>query len=96
MVKYQNAQSFKMDHNRLFSLQLYVYDIVTTNCEEKNTMKGLFVDPVSVTLVEQVLPDRDGKRCMFCLKTLSKTYEMSASDTKQRQEWTTGQKRQRR
>ncbi|XP_034392129.1 differentially expressed in FDCP 6 homolog isoform X1 [Cyclopterus lumpus] len=36
-----------------------------------------------------VLPDRDGKRCMFCLKTLSKTYEMSASDTKQRQEWTT-------
>ncbi|XP_074500595.1 differentially expressed in FDCP 6 homolog isoform X1 [Sebastes fasciatus] len=42
-----------------------------------------------VVLVEQVLPDRDGKRCMFCLKTLSKTYEMSASDTKQRQEWTT-------
>ncbi|CAB1336776.1 unnamed protein product [Coregonus sp. 'balchen'] len=35
----------------------------------------------------EVLPDRDGKRCMFCLKTLSKTYEMSASDTKQRQEW---------
>ncbi|XP_069544997.1 differentially expressed in FDCP 6 homolog isoform X2 [Brachyistius frenatus] len=37
----------------------------------------------------EVLPDRDGKRCMFCLKTLSKTYEMSASDNKQRQEWTT-------
>ncbi|XP_071775964.1 differentially expressed in FDCP 6 homolog isoform X2 [Centroberyx gerrardi] len=37
----------------------------------------------------EALPDRDGKRCMFCLKTLSKTYEMSASDTKQRQEWTT-------
>ncbi|XP_026125192.1 differentially expressed in FDCP 6 homolog isoform X2 [Carassius auratus] len=37
----------------------------------------------------EVLPDRDGKRCMFCLKTLSKTYELSASDTKQRQEWTT-------
>ncbi|KAK0132450.1 Differentially expressed in FDCP 6 [Merluccius polli] len=37
----------------------------------------------------EVLPDRDGKRCMFCLKTLSKSYEMSASDTKQRQEWTT-------
>nr|XP_057939394.1 differentially expressed in FDCP 6 homolog isoform X3 [Doryrhamphus excisus] len=36
-----------------------------------------------------VLPDRDGRRCMFCLKTFSKTYEMSASDTKQRQEWTT-------
>ncbi|XP_051914713.1 differentially expressed in FDCP 6 homolog [Hippocampus zosterae] len=37
----------------------------------------------------EVLPDRDGKRCMFCLKTLSKTYEMSSSDTRQRQEWTT-------
>lgn len=45
----------------------------------------------SMFFVKQVLPDRDGKRCMFCLKTLSKTYEMSASDTKQRQEWTTGQ-----
>ncbi|XP_058244819.1 differentially expressed in FDCP 6 homolog isoform X1 [Hemibagrus wyckioides] len=37
----------------------------------------------------EVLPDRDGKRCMFCLKTISKTFELSASDTKQRQEWTT-------
>ncbi|MCJ8734599.1 hypothetical protein PDJAM_G00237210 [Pangasius djambal] len=37
----------------------------------------------------EVLPDRDGKRCMFCLKTFSKTFELSASDTKQRQEWTT-------
>uniref|UniRef100_A0A8C3Q7T4 DEF6 guanine nucleotide exchange factor n=1 Tax=Geospiza parvula TaxID=87175 RepID=A0A8C3Q7T4_GEOPR len=36
----------------------------------------------------QVLPDRDGKRCMFCVKTSSRTYEMSASDTRQRQEWT--------
>ncbi|CDQ74505.1 unnamed protein product [Oncorhynchus mykiss] len=26
---------------------------------------------------------------MFCVKTLTKTYEMSAPDTKQRQEWTT-------
>ncbi|KAJ8412086.1 hypothetical protein AAFF_G00143530 [Aldrovandia affinis] len=36
----------------------------------------------------EVLPEKDGKRCMFCLKTLTRTYEMSASDTKQRQEWT--------
>nr|XP_006628592.1 PREDICTED: differentially expressed in FDCP 6 homolog [Lepisosteus oculatus] len=40
----------------------------------------------------EVLPDKDGKRCMFCVKTPAKTYEMSASDTKQRQEWTTGEK----
>lgn len=46
-----------------------------------------------VSLVDKVLPDRNGKRCMFFLKTLSKTYEMSASDTKQRQEWTTGKKK---
>ncbi|KFW69514.1 Differentially expressed in FDCP 6, partial [Pygoscelis adeliae] len=38
----------------------------------------------------EVLPDRDGKRCMFCVKTSSRTYEMSASDTRQRQEWTLG------
>lgn len=38
----------------------------------------------------QMLPDRDGKRCMFCVKTSSRTYEMSASDTRQRQEWTLG------
>ncbi|XP_007892313.1 differentially expressed in FDCP 6 homolog [Callorhinchus milii] len=37
----------------------------------------------------EVLSDRDGKRCMFCVKTINRTYEMSASDTKQRQEWTT-------
>lgn len=55
--------------------------------------EGIIIDKLTVSLVEKVLPDRDGKRCMFCLKTLSKTYEMSASDTKQRQEWTTGQRR---
>ncbi|XP_061076480.1 differentially expressed in FDCP 6 homolog isoform X1 [Conger conger] len=36
----------------------------------------------------ELLPEKDGKRCMFCLKTLTRTYEMSASDTKQRKEWT--------
>lgn len=44
----------------------------------------------SCVLSLQVLPDRDGKRCMFCVKTSSRTYEMSASDTRQRQEWTLG------
>ncbi|KAJ8370201.1 hypothetical protein SKAU_G00102290 [Synaphobranchus kaupii] len=55
-------------------------------CEDRKERKG------NITLDKnccvEVLPDKDGKRCMFCLKTLSKTYEMSASDTKQRQEWT--------
>lgn len=38
----------------------------------------------------QVLSDRDGKRCMFCVKTLNKTFEISAPDSRQRQEWITG------
>ncbi|KAM9320209.1 differentially expressed in FDCP 6 homolog [Gastrophryne carolinensis] len=37
----------------------------------------------------EILPDRDGRRCVFCVKTPTKTYEMSASDTKHRQEWVT-------
>ncbi|XP_071993295.1 differentially expressed in FDCP 6 homolog isoform X3 [Engystomops pustulosus] len=40
-------------------------------------------------VLKQVLPDRDGRRCMFCVKTATKTYEISASDTKHRQEWVT-------
>ncbi|KAJ8260252.1 hypothetical protein GJAV_G00178820 [Gymnothorax javanicus] len=36
----------------------------------------------------EALPEREGKRCMFCVKTLTRAYEMSAPDTKQRQEWT--------
>ncbi|KAK7136539.1 hypothetical protein R3I93_016767 [Phoxinus phoxinus] len=37
----------------------------------------------------EVLSDRDGKRCMFCVKTLSKSFEISAPDSRQRQEWIT-------
>lgn len=38
----------------------------------------------------QPIPDREGKRCMFCVKTHNKTYEMSASDQRQKVEWTQG------
>ncbi|XP_078111027.1 differentially expressed in FDCP 6 homolog isoform X2 [Sander vitreus] len=58
-------------------------------CVEEVDDQILFGSKWIKTVFNPVLPDRDGKRCMFCLKTLSKTYEMSASDTKQRQEWTT-------
>ncbi|XP_067271286.1 differentially expressed in FDCP 6 homolog [Pseudorasbora parva] len=37
----------------------------------------------------EVLSDRDGKRCMFCVKTLNKSFEISAPDSRQRQEWIT-------
>ncbi|XP_068611246.1 differentially expressed in FDCP 6 homolog [Brachionichthys hirsutus] len=38
--------------------------------------------------VVESVPDREGKRCMLCVKTHNKTFEMSASDQKQKVEWT--------
>ncbi|XP_059806561.1 differentially expressed in FDCP 6-like isoform X3 [Hypanus sabinus] len=55
--------------------------------EDRKEKKGSI--PLDRNCCVEVLTDRDGKRCMFCVKTPSRTYEMSASDTKQRQEWTT-------
>ncbi|XP_027007157.2 differentially expressed in FDCP 6 homolog [Tachysurus fulvidraco] len=37
--------------------------------------------------VLETIPDKEGKRCLFCVKTPGRTYEMSASDQKQRVEW---------
>ncbi|XP_063073942.1 differentially expressed in FDCP 6 homolog [Engraulis encrasicolus] len=37
--------------------------------------------------VVETLSDREGRRCLFCVKTPGRTYEMSASDTKQRVDW---------
>ncbi|XP_056434633.1 differentially expressed in FDCP 6 [Gadus chalcogrammus] len=39
------------------------------------------------TCVVEALPDRDGKRCLLCVKTLNKSYEMSASDQRHKVEW---------
>ncbi|KAJ8271501.1 hypothetical protein COCON_G00103600 [Conger conger] len=33
------------------------------------------------------LPDRDGKKCLFIIKCSDKSFEISASDTKKKQEW---------
>ncbi|KAM8971439.1 switch-associated protein 70 [Antechinus flavipes] len=33
------------------------------------------------------LPDKDGKKCLFLIKCLDKTFEISASDKKKKQEW---------
>lgn len=38
----------------------------------------------------QPIADREGKRCMFCVKTHNKTFEMSSSDQRQKVEWTQG------
>ncbi|XP_072529247.1 uncharacterized protein def6c isoform X2 [Salminus brasiliensis] len=37
--------------------------------------------------VVETIPDKEGKRCLFCMKTPGRTYEMSAPDQKQRVEW---------
>ncbi|XP_069828673.1 differentially expressed in FDCP 6 homolog [Dendropsophus ebraccatus] len=57
---------------------------VNEDCKE---MKGSIA--IDKDCGVEVLPDRDGRRCMFCVKTATKTYEMSASDNKHRQEWVT-------
>ncbi|XP_053271177.1 differentially expressed in FDCP 6 homolog [Pleuronectes platessa] len=36
----------------------------------------------------ETLADREGKRCLFCVKTHNKTFEMSASDQRKKVEWT--------
>ncbi|XP_070281419.1 switch-associated protein 70 isoform X1 [Myotis yumanensis] len=33
------------------------------------------------------LPDKDGKKCLFLIKCIDKTFEISASDKKKKQEW---------
>ncbi|KAB5542284.1 hypothetical protein PHYPO_G00089870 [Pangasianodon hypophthalmus] len=37
--------------------------------------------------VVETMPDKEGRRCLFCVKTPGRTYEISASDQKQRVEW---------
>ncbi|KAK0131895.1 Differentially expressed in FDCP 6 [Merluccius polli] len=40
------------------------------------------------TCIVEAIPDREGKRCLLCVKTHNKSYEMSASDQRQKVEWT--------
>lgn len=42
----------------------------------------------------QTIPDKEGKRCLFWLKTPGRTYEMSAPDQKLRVEWIQGESSQ--
>ncbi|XP_077566231.1 differentially expressed in FDCP 6 homolog [Stigmatopora nigra] len=54
--------------------------------EDLKDKRGEF--PLDKTCVVEPIPDRDGKRCLFCIKTHNKTFEMSASDQIQKVEWT--------
>ncbi|XP_015260602.1 PREDICTED: differentially expressed in FDCP 6 homolog [Cyprinodon variegatus] len=61
------------------SIAYYVSEDLKDKRGEIQLDKNCVVEPV---------PDREGKRCLFCVKTHNKTYEMSASDQKQKVEWT--------
>ncbi|XP_023651303.2 differentially expressed in FDCP 6 homolog [Paramormyrops kingsleyae] len=43
--------------------------------------------PLDKDCVVETLPDKEGRRCLFCVKTPTRAYEISASDQKQRVEW---------
>ncbi|XP_048861946.1 differentially expressed in FDCP 6 isoform X2 [Brienomyrus brachyistius] len=43
--------------------------------------------PLDKDCVVESLPDKEGRRCLLCVKTPTRAYEISASDQKQRVEW---------
>ncbi|XP_066525369.1 differentially expressed in FDCP 6 homolog [Hoplias malabaricus] len=53
--------------------------------EDQKEKKGELQLDGSCTV--EIIPDKEGKRCLFCVKTPGRTYEMSASDLKLRLEW---------
>ncbi|XP_028256243.1 differentially expressed in FDCP 6 homolog isoform X2 [Parambassis ranga] len=61
------------------SMSYYVSEDLKDKRGEIQLDKSCIVEPI---------PDREGKRCLFCVKTHNKTYEMSASDQRQKVEWT--------
>nr|DBA17646.1 TPA: hypothetical protein GDO54_003063 [Pyxicephalus adspersus] len=53
--------------------------------EDLKDKKGdIILDP---NCCVESLPDRDGKKCLFLVKCVEKSYEISASDKKKKQEW---------
>lgn len=61
------------------SMAYYVSEDLKDKKGEIQLDKSCVIEPI---------PDREGKRCLFCVKTHNKTYEMSAPDQRQKVEWT--------
>ncbi|XP_031715076.1 differentially expressed in FDCP 6 homolog [Anarrhichthys ocellatus] len=61
------------------SIAYYVSEALSDKKGEIQLNKSCIIEPIA---------DREGKRCMFCVKTHNKTFEMSASDQRQKVEWT--------
>ncbi|KAK1785325.1 hypothetical protein P4O66_018237 [Electrophorus voltai] len=60
------------------------------NCCVEARHTFLLSSCVTVTWIEvsvHSLPDKDGKKCLFFVKCSDKSYEISASDKKKKQEW---------
>ncbi|XP_075967775.1 differentially expressed in FDCP 6 homolog [Anarhichas minor] len=61
------------------SIAYYVSEALSDKKGEIQLNKSCIIEPIA---------DREGKRCMFCVKTHNKTFEMSVSDQRQKVEWT--------
>ncbi|XP_043915308.1 switch-associated protein 70 [Protopterus annectens] len=53
--------------------------------EDLNEKKGDIILDDSCCV--ESLPEKDGKKCLFLVKSFDRTYEISASDKKKKQEW---------
>ncbi|XP_076014986.1 differentially expressed in FDCP 6 homolog [Genypterus blacodes] len=60
------------------SMSYYVGEDLKEKKGEIQLDKSCVIEPI---------PDKEGKRCLFCVKTEYKTYEMSAADQRQKVEW---------
>uniref|UniRef100_A0A668AK22 Switch-associated protein 70 n=1 Tax=Myripristis murdjan TaxID=586833 RepID=A0A668AK22_9TELE len=54
-------------------------------CEDLADKKGVIVLDRSCCV--ESLPDKEGKKCLFIIKCADKSFEISASDKKKKQEW---------
>uniref|UniRef100_A0A8C2Z7P8 Switch-associated protein 70 n=1 Tax=Cyclopterus lumpus TaxID=8103 RepID=A0A8C2Z7P8_CYCLU len=54
-------------------------------CEDLLEKKGDII--VDRTCCVESLPDKEGKKCLFIIKCTDKSFEISASDKKKKQEW---------
>lgn len=82
-----SAEAFTLALDEVY---VYVLVYVLQRPEEGRCVLISECDFLFFSVLLQPISDREGKRCMFCVKTSNKTFEMSASDQKQKVEWIQG------
>lgn len=60
------------------------------NSSHVSPEKLLTVEPHTCSVL-QPLQDKDGKKCLFLIKSAQKSFEISVSDKKKKQEWIQGE-----